>query len=50
MPVWGIVDQNSPDSSQLFKLQEFYNNIITLFEGDDIDNLWVRDTLVWWDL
>ena len=50
MPVWGIVDQNSPDSSQPFNLQEFYNNIITLFEEDDIENLWVRDTLVWWDL
>ena len=50
MPVWGIVDQNSPDSSHPFNLQEFYNNIVALFEGDNVDDVWARDTLAWWDL
>jgi len=50
MSAWGIVDQSSPDSSDPFNLQDFYNNIIALFEGDDVDNIWVRDTLSWWDL
>ena len=50
MSTWGVVDRNSPDSSNPFNLQEFYNNIIALFEGDDVDAVWVRETLAWWDL
>ena len=48
MPIWGIIDQTSLDSLHPFDLQDFY--IITLFEGDDVDEVWVWDTLTWWDL
>ena len=50
MSTWGIVNQNSPDSSDPFNLQDFYDNIIALFEGENVDELWVHDTLAWWDL
>ena len=41
MSIWGIVDENSTDSSNPFNLQDFYNNIVVLFEGDNVDNVWV---------
>jgi hypothetical protein len=31
-----------------FKITEFYENIIQLF--DDMDDPWVINTLAWWDM
>lgn len=50
MATWGIVNQGSPDSADPSNLQDLYNNVIELFEGDDADGIWVRDTLSWWNL
>jgi hypothetical protein len=41
MKQWGV-------SANLFYLDEFYENIVSMFE-DNADTPWVKETLCWWD-
>ena len=35
-------------SADLFHLDEFYEDIVSMFE-DNIDDPWVKGTLQWWN-
>jgi len=42
MPKWGLLHKQ-------FRLDTFYNNIVSMFE-ENADDPWVKDTLSWWNM